>query len=370
MKRLLTCALAAFLLTGIATSASGGPTAGGLASDNVEYVTFVPFEVGTATGARLVGKYLYVTTWKSISIYDVSDPESPQLESITPVGFMFENEDVATNGKVLIFSEELPNSALHVWDVRDKAAPEEIATLDGVGNHTMTCVLGCKWLYGSGGTIVDLRDPAKPRVAGNWGGGSHDVNEVAPGLVLTASDPIKFLDARKDPAKPKMLAIAQPMDEFIHSVHWPRQAKDKFILSSGETWFPGSDANCTEGSAGYSTWNASNYKKTHSFQLIDTWRPSAGTIADGSPPINGPFGCSSHWFQHHRTFDNGGLLAAGTYNHGTRFLQVSDEGKISEVGWFLPAGGGTSAAYWRTDRIVYAIDYQRGFDVLRYNGKF
>ncbi len=62
-------------------------------------------------------------------------------------------------------------------------------------------------------------------------------------------------------------------------------------------------------------------------------------------------------------------MAAGFYNHGARFLDVDAKGKIKEVGWFLPHAGGASGAYWRTNRIVYTVDYQRGMDVLKYTGK-
>jgi hypothetical protein len=377
VKKLLLAAMSsALLVLGVTPGASGGPGPHGISSDNVEHVAFIPFEAGTATGARIVGKYLYVTSWKTFSIYDVSDPASPQLESITPFEFKFENEDVATNGKVLIFSEELPNAALHVWDVRDKANPAKLATLEGAGQHTMSCLFKCKWLYGSDGAIIDLRKPAKPKLmSSTWGdkaatGNGHDVVEIRRGIVLTATDPIQLLDARKDPAHPKMIAVAKPMNEFVHSVQWPNLGRDKFMLAGGETWVPGQDATCSGSTAGISTWNGANWKKTHSFQMIDIFRPKAGSYTDGRPPVNAPFGCSSHWFQHHPKFKNGGVIAAGFYNHGTRFLNVSKKGKISELGWFLPTGGGTSAAYWRTKRIVYAIDYQRGFDVLKYNGKF
>ncbi len=56
----------------------------------------------------------------------------------------------------------------------------------------------------------------------------------------------------------------------------------------------------------------------------------------------------------------------GLVRHGTRFLDVSPEGKISEKGWFYPMGGSTSAAYWITDQIVYSVDYQRGIDILKF----
>ncbi|MDQ4094833.1 MAG: hypothetical protein M3174_01320 [Actinomycetota bacterium] len=373
MNRKFFALMATVVALGLTPAASGGPGPHGISTDNVKHVAFVPFEVGTATGARIVGKYLYVTSWKSFSIYDVSNPANPQLESITPFEFKFENEDVATNGKILIFSEELPNRSLHVWDVRDKADPKKIATADGLGQHTMSCVDNCKWLYGSDGFIIDLRKPSKPKLLSRrWGedgtSNAHDVIQVGPNRVLTASDPIQLLDT-SNPAKPKIIARSQLMNEFVHSVQWPNAGKDDFILATGETWFPGADALCTDSTAGFSTWNAKNYKKTRTFQMIDIMRPSAGTYVNGSPPVNAPFGCSTHWFQQHPKFKNGGLVAAGFYNHGTRFLKVSKKGRISEAGWFVPHGGGTSAAYWRNKRFVYAIDYQRGFDVLKYTGK-
>ncbi len=374
-RHVLLAAVSAVLVVAQAPGASGGPGPHGISSDNVEHLQFVPFEAGTATGARIVGKYLYVTSWRSFSIFDVSKPANPKWMSTTPFRFAFENEDVATNGKVLIFSEQLPRRTVHVWDVRNKKAPTKLAELAGAGQHTMSCLFNCKWLYGSDGNIIDLRNPKKPKLLDRtWGDGgandnSHDVVEVRKGLVLTATDPIQLLDARKNPARPKVLAYGQLTDEFVHSVLWPNRGRDKFILASGETWLPGADARCTPRSGGVSTWNASNWKKTHTFQQIDIFRPTAGTYLDGRPPINAPYGCSSHWFQNHPDFDDGGLIAAGFYNHGTRFLRVNRKGKISEVGWFLPHGGGTSAAYWRSDRIVYSIDYQRGMDVLKYTGK-
>ncbi|HET7483454.1 MAG TPA: hypothetical protein VFK89_11395 [Actinomycetota bacterium] len=386
MKRLFAALLSLGLLVGLAPTGSAGPSAGGLSSDNIEYLSSVPFEQSTTTGARVIGKYLYVTSWKSWSIYDISDPENPQMLSVTPFAqdsatnqgdpARFENEDVATNGKILVFSEELPRSMLYVYDVEDKTNPVLLSMTPGFGQHTMSCVLDCKWLYGSDGYIIDLRNPAKPvKEKTGWGEGmpatgGHDVNEVAPGIVLTATDPMMVLDARKDPAHPKLLATAERMNEFIHSVQWPNQTKDKFALSTGETWVPGTDARCKPTSAGLTTWSTTNWKKTHTLTKVDTIRPTNGTVSDGNPPVNAPFGCSSHWFQQHPDFHNGGLVAAGYYNHGTRIYRVDSKGKISEEGWFLPAAGGTSGAYWVTDRIIYAMDYQRGFYILKYTGKF
>jgi hypothetical protein len=363
-------------LTLLATGASNvgaGPTQGGFTSENVEYVTHVPFEVGTATGASVVGKFLYVTSWKSFSIYDVSDPLSPTLVGRpVPFGFKFENEDVATNGDIMLFSEQLPQNVLHVWDVEDKSNPVEIATLAGGGGHTQSCVFDCKYAYSSTGVIVDLRDPTKPEIVGNWGEGmpstgAHDVNEVAPGLVLTSSNPIMLLDARKDPTKPELLAVGQDdrVTGGIHSNGWPNNATDKMFLMSSES---NATARCSGSNGAFMTWSAKNYKKTGTFTLLDIYQLENGTYQDGAPAVNG-LGCSAHWFQAHPKYRNGGLVALGSYEHGTRFVNVSPAGKVGLKGWFVPAAGSTSAAYWLNDEIVYAVDYTRGIDVLRYLDK-
>jgi hypothetical protein len=360
--------------------AQAGPGPHGIASDDVEHLAFVPFEVGTATGANFFDKgkdhYFIVTSWKTFSIYNINDPLNPVRESTTPFGFKFENEDVATNGSIMLFSEETPQGILHIWDIEDVTNPVEVSTAPS-GQHTTSCILNCKYAYGSEGTITDLRDPANPKVLDSkWGdnatppnNNAHDVTEVAPGLVLTSTNPMLFLDARKDPTSPKVLAQSTQQEAFVHSNLWPRGGKDKFALSTGETWVPGVDARCSDAKAGLTTWDTTGWQKTHTFKELDTFRMTNGTYTDGNPAINAPFGCSSHWFTYHPDFRNGGLVAGGFYNHGTRFLKVDPKGKISEVGYFLPNAGGTSGAYWVTDRIVYAVDYQRGFDILKWNGK-
>jgi hypothetical protein len=373
VKKLLAL-LAAALMAVTGTTAGAGPSAGGLTTDNVEWVTFVPFDFGTASGAEVIGKYMYVTSWRNFSIYDVSNPLDPQLVTTEPFGFKFENEDVESNGEILIFSEELPQSTLHVWDVEDKSNPVQIAALAGAGQHTMSCLNDCKWLYGSDGYIIDLRDPANPKKLDNlWSdglivGSPHDVNELRPGLVLTASDPMLLLDT-KNPAKPKLIASSEPMTEFIHTSKWPRGGKDKFALSTGETWLPAADAQCNESSGGFSTWDTTGWRSGKAFTKIETYRPPSGTYVDGHAPSGTTFGCSTHWFEAHPTFNNGGIVAVTFFNHGTHFMRVDPKGKISDEGWFIPHAGNSAAVEWMTKRIVYAIDLQKGFDVLQYNGK-
>lgn len=374
MRKLLWVIAALVMVVATLPGAAAGPTPGGMASDNVEYVGYIPFEVGTATGANFFGtpkqRYMVTTSWRSFSLYDITDPESPALLSQTPFGFKFENEDVGTNGEIMLFSEQLPQNNLHIWNIEDKTNPVKIAEVPGGGGHTSSCLLDCKWSWASGGAIVDLRDPENPKLLKEkWTDGmpatsSHDVEEIAPGLVLTDSEPIMLLDARKNPAKPKLLALGET-DAFIHSIKWPRLGKDKYFMSAGET---NARTRCNDTAGAFSTWDTTGWKKTRTFKMVDQFRVQNGTGADGSPPVNG-LGCSSHWFNAHDSFHNGGLVAGGFYEHGTRFLDISSKGKIKEVGYFMPFGGSTSAAYWVTKDLVYAVDYSRGIDILRWTDK-
>lgn len=365
--RNLVLALALVAAWGTVTSTQAAPT--GFASSNVEHVATIPLEAGAPTGARLVGDYLYVAGAKSFSIYDVTDPLDPQLLSITPVGFYFANEDVDTNGEILLLSSDTVQDELYVWDVEDKTKPELLATVPGVRDHNFACVFDCTWAYGTRGSIVDLRDPTSPEVAGSWGGGQnpndgYDTTEVARGRVLTATRALMLLDARRNVRRPELLALgASPDNRLMHSVRWPREMKDRFILVQGETFGP---SLCSGGSGAFMTWDATRWAKTHTFQMIDEYRVSNGSYADGSPPANA-VGCTAMWFQEHPDFHNGGLVTAGFFDHGTRFLEVAGDGGIEEVGYFMPVGGETIASYWITDRIVYSIDLVRGIDILRYN---
>ena len=368
-----------------AMTASAGPSAGGYSSDNIEWVTHVPFNGPTATGANFFNhgkdKYMVVTSWHNFAIYDINDPASPQLVGEPEqFGFKFENEDVATNGEIMLFSETLPQGNLHVFNIEDVTNPVLLTTVAGAGDHTTECVLDCKWAYGSEGTITDLRNPEKPKLLKEkWSdgqppmGSTHDVTEVAPGIVLTSTDPMLLLDARKNPAKPTFLA-ASSKDGYksiglpFHSNLWPRNMKDRFVIAGGETCCGAEQCN-EEDAASFSTWDTSKWKKTGELTVIDQWWAYQGTISDGGGVASAPFGCSPHWFTTHPDWNNGGVVAVGWYNSGTRLLEVNSKGKIEQHGWFLPAAGGTSGAYFIDKETIYAVDYQRGIDVLRYTGK-
>ena len=347
----------------------GGPSAGGYSSPNVEFVKNFPQHTDSA-GGRKLGNYFYITTERDLTIYDISEPVNPvQVGHLVlpelgqPV---FTEEDPDTNGRVLLVSN---GGFLIVIDVRDKSAPKVLSMLDNADDHTVSCVLDCTWVYGSEGTIVDLRDPAAPVLSPhNWQTplgveSRHDVTEVSPGVILTSTQPLKLLDARLDPEHPIVLgSTPKEAGRFTHANLWPRGGTDDYLLVGGESVGPGCSADI---SASFSTWDARAWRETGVVKQVDEFRITPGAVTDGRAPESS---FCVHWFDEHPYYKNGGLVSIAWYEHGTHFLKIAKDGTISEVGWFLGGGGQASAAYWIDERTVYVADYIRGLDVLRFTG--
>ncbi len=364
MRKLL-AVLAAAALT-VVPSASGDPGPGYVdATGNVEFVANVPLDADAA-GARLLGKTFYVLTAKGLTIYDVSNPTLPTPLGFTPLPHTpnQEREDVDTNGKILVAGQSY-TGILYVVDVSNPRTPTLLSTLRNAAGHTNTCVLSCKWVYSSDGDIIDLRDPRAPKLAGRWTEaagvrGSHDWTEVRPGLLVGATNPVVYLDARKNPANPKKIGAGRvPDSRYIHGNVWPRGGKDRWLLVGSE-----SDMLCGEpGSGSFMVYDTKRYAKTKKFDFTGQYSLTPGLPTEGRGEVNQHCG---HWFQPHPSFRDGGLVAVAWYGFGTRFLEVTKTGKIVERGWFL-GGGQASSAYWITSDVVYSLDYVRGIDIIRFD---
>ncbi len=181
-----------------------------ITSDNVTHLKNIPRHADSS-GARKLGNFFYITTGRDVAIYDVSTPEDPELvgELMLPAVAepAFAEEDVDTNGEILLVENQ---GTLFVIDVVDKANPVVKSQLNDADVHTISCVLDCRYAYGNNGKIFDLTDPADPKLAMvNWEEkfpteSTHDVTEVAPGVILTASQPMMLLDARTTPLDPTL----------------------------------------------------------------------------------------------------------------------------------------------------------------------
>src|SRR5204863_449542 len=80
--------------------------------------------------------------------------------------------------------------------------------------------------------------------------------------------------------------------------------------------------NCGAGSGDFTVFDATKWETTHKFTPLHSFFLSTGDFADGNPPANG-LGCSPHWFNVRPSWKDGGVVAMGAYDHGTKFLRVS-----------------------------------------------
>jgi hypothetical protein len=383
---------------------SNDPGVGGFVSGNVEYVGTLPLD-SPGVGGRVikVGKQVrfYVTGLKGLSIYDITDPALPVPLGVFPFPHaQNEDVDVSDNGKRVVISADgallLPimplTEGVHVIDTSDPASPVLLGSIDEP-NHTSTCADSkCKWIYGSSGSIYDARKPANIKNVGTWnpgGGGSHDLSRDPTGLVISDSTPRYVLDPRKNPAKPKVLAVGNPDakvdNNYQHNSErprakaWkPRKRGSKGYKSSklrpGELLIANTETNLNpqcadQGGGGISTWSMANFDKGKPLKQLHAFRPINGDYnSTGDAAINA-LGCSGHWFT-----EQNNLITAGWYEHGIRFLKVNPtNGKLSQVGFFQPVATEASASYWvgKKDGAMYAytVDYARGIDILRFDPK-
>jgi hypothetical protein len=369
--------------------ARAATTEGGVSSENVEWIEYHADTLGTAEGGKLVGRTFFMTNnQQGLFAFDVSEPEHPKQVGSLLLPHGAENEDVATNGRILLLSQlgdvyHLTDGTsqqghwLNVIDVRDPANMKVIARVDGAGDHTWDCVLDCTWAYSASGHILDLRDPTQPKLLPNrWReavstdispGFAHDLTEVAPGMVMAASSPMFLMDAG-DPAHPRKIAAApEDSSNAGHNVVWPRQMADRLMVTASEGSHPG---RCEMyGSAHLAIWDTTGWETSHTWKPLGEYVPVNGTYTDGEPPVSATwYGCSAHWAETHPYWYDGGLVAGAFYSHGVKLLDVGADGQPKEIGYFLAHAAGASAVYWITDRVLYVADDTRGLDVIKYTG--
>ena len=383
--------------TPVGTVDLAGP---GFASSNVQYVASIPID-NPGVGARVVDvgdqRRLYVTGIPGLSIYDVSDPALPLLLGHLPLP-NWENEDVAVSadGSTVLVTEYTGTFYLHVLDTSNPAVPLWSASLllDS-GGHTSECLdPGCDWVYGSEGQIIDLRDKTNPIMQPvQWTDllglpDGHAMTLDDAGILTIDTTPLAMVDA-SDPLHPVLLATAAAGSQsarqtaYQHNNLRPhadgyRPAKKnkksskprplgagELILGNGETNLTGT---CDAGSGPFATWSARGFDSGQPLQVLDVFRPMNGTWLNGDPAVNA-LGCSGHWFTwQDAAADDGYIVAAGWYEHGTRFLHVdAGTGAIEEIGYWQPVYGSASAAHWVGDGYVYVVDYGRGIDILHFD---
>ncbi len=175
-----------------------------------------------------------------------------------------------------------------------------------------------------------------------------------------------------DPAKPKILT--KTPDDAPNTGHnniWPNGGKDRFLISASEGVNNGRCEMYEGDGKTLQVWDTTDWRRGG----LEPAGKYVLTNGEGHPvvdPFWGVQGCSAHWADEHPSFDDGGLVAMSAYSHGVRLLEVSSDGKIKEVGWFLKDVHGAIDQEWINDRIMYVVEDGGGiggFDVIEYTGK-
>jgi hypothetical protein len=426
-RNLLAISMLVVLVAGVAPAGAIGavaPTAAPLVqlnpgpasfrSDNLEYVATLPVD-SPGVGARVVQvgdqKRLYVTGVQSLTIYDVTDPGLPLVLGRLELP-NWENEDVAVSadGKTVLISE-FTGTYLHVIEVLDGPGgtliPRPVGFHPEGNGHIVSCIdTACDWVYGSEGSIIDLRDKTNPiHLDTGWARqlglstGGHNIEIITPstcedtpdgvrcpgGIVSADITPITLLDV-SNPMEPTIITQSARQDHGANQTQYqhnnklpladqyvPRPADEvgepglrpgELLMGNGETNFT---VDCNSGSGPFATWSAVNWSEGKPMRALDTLRPVSGEYTNGDAAVNA-LGCSGHWFDWQTDANGDYTVAAAWYEHGTRILHVdSATGEISQKGFYQPVVTSTSAAYWIDDEYIYTADYERGIDILRYS---
>ena len=232
--------------------------------------------------------------------------------------------------------------------------------MDGVTDYVHSVDVdkdGIAWASGEGG------------VRGYWTEGNHYDPVQKRKRVATAYDPVPYAGGTVNPVNP---AGTDFFDFFDHNAYHNTEKLGSF--DKGELLYITNENVTTCSKAGEfkiaslkGSYDGAGWRSTPEepfrMELISHWTPwgKEGSATTGS--------CSAHWFT-----VNGNILAQAWYGQGTRFIDVSDPRNPTQVGYFrVPSGtgvtgGSASASYWHNG-LVYVADYNRGVDVLRFDGK-
>jgi hypothetical protein len=237
------------------------------------------------------GDHLYVATDSSLEVHDVRDPARAVLVGSYSDGrrrdLNIQFQGRATVSGIYLYWAE-PIVGLHVLDVSKPASPRLVARLPiadrardvAVSGNFAYVAKGGKWvgtnLVGSGLSVIDISNPADPRLVGSYdAGGSSRKVAVAAGYAYVlggvGSEGLHIIDVREpeslkevgrfeigsgnlavsgntvylaglnlavlnvtDPSDPKLVGLSARFDEYVPHVTQPVSLQNVGLLLGGE----------------------------------------------------------------------------------------------------------------------------------------
>lgn len=405
-------------LTVLGTPALGDETSVARFQQNLQHVAH--FEIPGAMAIAFSSKkpVAYVSTRgndaTALVILDITEPTHPKILAtlaMEDVGQEDLNLAERADGTAFVLlgpSQPPPQGkngliVVDVSDVRGTSPQPKVVGGLPQGSHTWTC-LGkeCNYAYGTAGegrdvsrfAIVDLRNPAEPKVADRPESlvtGSvapiHDWNYDEAGVAwVVGGNGIVAYDVA-DPTKPKALNISDENGQFGHSEYNDRaqlhgslrpnsrlfQTRTAASVHSGNVLLvseEGNDQDCTDS---FQTWYVPHLDAAKlprppapnrgTITPLDNWSLLNDTIPGLDRPVDPDF-CSVHWFDYHQD----GFVTMATYGSGTRVLDVRDACNIKQIGYSFAEHNAAIQSYWvpqrnssghvtgRASNLVYTAD--------------
>ena len=349
-------------------------------------------EASDGVGARVVGNRLFVTTTKDLVVYDVSDPPNPVRLGSLNANISFENEEVPTNGKVLGVSgqiggcapvggtPELADNCLVIYDVSEAGGAG--GRLDRAERRRPHAHVRLRLLLLLSAPRARSSTPATrtPRRSSSTPQGDSDRLAGADGRARPGLPPPERGATRHRhrglPADPPR-EHARRGRRLDHQAGGPRRVPPRPAAARGPAVLLQRPGHATRSAASSTACAGRTRAPTSSSwpAARRTSRPAATTASASSrsstprgrrrrargrrPTRSGrrtattrtaPAAARPRSSAARRTgsrstrrFKNGGLVALAEYEQGTRFMQVTPEGLIRQLGYALPIGGSTSA---------------------------
>ncbi len=417
---------AAFFASLLAGAAKADPMPPGWTASNLDVLGFSA--LGGRPGAfKLAIKHARNDHWylyaghsfdQGWSIIDVTDPRNPRYVKFIPYetktpGVL--TAQVTLHDDIMITAldkDSEPDPSILIWDIGDPENPKRIGQWKGAegGSHRNTYP-GGKYAYLStfadgyqgGGhemVILDISDPAAPKVAGVWaqpgqkngepkpaiGPGFHGPVNVSPdGKMATMGFTPDVVNVDiSDISHPKLIGRLTMTPPFMYagnqSVHtalpfWDR----KLIYASSEA----SKWGCDEDGMNWAAFiDNKNPAKPRLMSLFPTPRPPKGLPYTDFCFKGGRFGPHNTVMEQHNpdVRKQGDTMYVTWFNAGLRAFDISDPYLPTEVGWFMPperpdapkmSGPHAAPTNWMEDvaqdsrGYIYADDDKWGIWVLR-----
>jgi hypothetical protein len=316
-----------------------------------------------------------------IHIFDVSQPAPVEVGFLACAGS--DHDVVVVRPGLLAVAHHkstcnprTSGNGIYLVDVSDPAAPRVVGGVGVTSAHTLTPKPGTDYLYvhpgglavgGGVSSIVDLSDVTRPKVAATFkpsAAGCHDLQFLAAGdndLAFCASGgagEVQTWDV-SDPLAPVIVGrIVNPAIQFPHNAV---PSPDGTLLVINDEAFAAHE--CATGtSVEGSLW---------AYDISDPRLPVlAGRVAPPTSPsvVNAAGGTDSWCTAHNYNFIPGTrTLAVSWFTGGTTIENLDNPASPVRIAQYQPDDADAYTAHWYDGR-VWVNDMKRGLEVLRVEG--